>query len=914
MAVEGGSSFGTWLRARRKALDLTQFDLAERVGCAEATVQRIEVGERRPSKQVAALLAEALGVPAADRAQFLRFARQGSTAPPPADIADATMATGEQAFALRGDLPQSSGPLLGREADLAAAGVLLGDSSTRLLTLTGPPGTGKTRLAIALAGSHAHAYRHGACFVSLAALSDPALVPDTVARALGLQEDYAAPLAARLSLALRQRHLLLVLDNFEQVLAATPRVGEWLRDAPRLQVLVTSRAPLGLPGEQCFPVSPLALPAPDTRTPAELLLAPAIALFVDRAQAADPAFSINSGNAADVAQLCAWLEGLPLGIELAAARSARLGPGVVRAALPKRLALEARGASSVPARQQTMRAAIAWSYDLLSPAEQRLLARMAVFAGGAPWEALDAVGNAHCDLEGGTLSALEGLLEQSLVRRDAAADGSERFTMLELVREYAQERLEASGEATEVGRLHAEYFLALAERADASLHGPEQGAWLARLEREHDNFRTALAWAARQENRALQLQLAGALGWFWRLRGHWEEGDRQLKQALEHSPADPTAGRARALLARAFLAYIWEDNDTAARASEEALTIYRTLGDSRGDAQALFFLSLTVELPGDQERRQALLQESLALARAAGDRWGEAKALYGLGSAAWGRGDLAGAWKLLEESAALFRALGDPRETALTVHNLGQVLSRQGSFAAARVALAESLALWQELRDPWGVGVILHTQSQVARRQGDFAAAADFLRQTVDLAQEAGDQIRYAAALWGFGDLAYLRNDDDQARQYFAEALALYQRLGNEQATPMQIGLAWLALHQGALAEAEQRSAVALDARDQRSAVEALGVLAGVAAAHGLPARAACLLGALDALRSPRLDADHTWVDVDIPRLVETIRSSLSPEEFDRAWAAGKALSWAEARALARAEDKPAAESEPGTG
>jgi predicted ATPase/DNA-binding SARP family transcriptional activator len=436
--------------------------------------------------------------------------------------------------ARRDNLPVPATPLLGRAAELAQIVSLLAQPACRLLTLVGPGGVGKTRLALEVAAKQLSNFDDGAYFVELAPIRDPALVATTIAQVLELREADDQPVASVLKAWLRERELLLLLDNFEQILDAAPLVGELLASCPRLKLLVTSRAPLRIRGEQELPVAPLALPdlahLPD---PQALSRYAAVELFIQRAVSVQPDFRVTSENAPALAAICSRLEGLPLAIELAAARIKLLSPQGILDRLGSRLALLTWGPRDLPARQQTMRHTIAWSYDLLSAEERRLFRRLAIFAGGCTLEAAETVCNVSGDSAPAVLDGMAALVEQSLLRQDERAEGQPYFTMLETIREYGLEQLVTSGELADVQRRYTSYYVAMAETAEPELRGPHQVAWLDRLEREHDNLRAALARCLATAGQAeLGLRLAARLGWFWYLHGHLSEGRRWLQQAL----------------------------------------------------------------------------------------------------------------------------------------------------------------------------------------------------------------------------------------------------------------------------------------------------------------------------------------------------------------------------------------------
>jgi predicted ATPase len=543
----------------------------------------------------------------------------------------------------------------------------------RLLTLTGAGGVGKTRLAIAVAGDVVDHFEDGAYFVDLAPIVDPALVPSAIAGVLEVGETAGKPLVESLVAHLRGRSALLVLDNFEQVAAATPLVAGLLATCPALKVLVTSRAALRLSGEHEYPVPPLELPDPKRLPDPEALARyEAVTLFIQRARAARPDFEVTNASAPAVAELCARLDGLPLAIELAAARVKLLSPQAPLARLGRRLSLLTGGARDLPARQQTLHSTIDWSYDLLEPAERTLFARLAVFVGGCSLEAVEAVCNVGDDLlldpSAGSgqavLDALALLVDKSLLRQAEGPDGEPRFTMLETIREYAAERFETSGDAECWRQRHAGYSLALAEQAAPELTGPRQAAWLERLERDHDNLRAALGRALERDQTELGLRLAGALGRFWEIRGHLREGQGWLERALSRWPEAPAAARAAALNAAGSLAYHACAYERAATLHQEALSLRRVLGDRRGVAVSLHDLGITALHLGDLDRSEALCAEGRAIWRELGDQRGVAISLNSSAILARNRGDHERARAYYEESLALFRGIGDTGASA----------------------------------------------------------------------------------------------------------------------------------------------------------------------------------------------------------------------------------------------------------
>jgi predicted ATPase/class 3 adenylate cyclase len=484
----------------------------------------------------------------------------------------------------RNNLPIQPTPLVGREKEVAEVCLRLSRPEVRLLTLTGAGGTGKTRLGLQVAAELTDEFEDGVFFVSLAAISDPELVVPDVAGTLGVKETGGQPLLKSLEYYLREKHILLVLDNFEQVLEAAPMVSELLSAAPNLKVLATSRISLGLYGEYEYSVPPLDLPDLERAPSVERLSQyEAVRLFVERAQAAKADFSVTNENAPAVAEICHRLDGLPLAIELAAARIKLLTPQAMLARLGNRLKLLTGGARDLPERQRTLRGTIRWSYELLEEGEKVLFARLAVFSGGGTLEAIEAICDAEGDLPVDVLDGVSSLVDKSLLRQEEEEGGEPRFVMLETIYEYAREKLENSGEAETIKRAHAEYFLALAEKAEPKLTTAEQGAWLERLETEHDNLRAALSWSLGRKDQELALRLGGALWRFWFLRSHLSEGLQWLGEVLSLRGGF-TALRAKALNGAGDLVWSQGNYDRAKELYEESLALSRQLGDKRGIA------------------------------------------------------------------------------------------------------------------------------------------------------------------------------------------------------------------------------------------------------------------------------------------------------------------------------------------
>jgi predicted ATPase len=566
-----------------------------------------------------------------------------------------------------------------------------------LLTLTGPPGTGKTRLGLRVAAEVLDQFTDGVFFVDLAPIRDPGLVPTTIAQVLGIGESGGQPLLDTLKNALRHKRLLLLLDNFEQVIDAAPLVGELLSSSPGLKTLVTSREALRIYGEQEYLVPPLTLPDLDRAEPLRSLSQyEAVELFTRRARALRPDFALTEDNAQAVAEICVRLDGLPLAIELAAARSTVLSPEMMRRRLESRLGVLVAGPRDLPARQRTLRGTIDWSYDLLEPPERTLFARLAVFQGGRTVEAVEAVCSHGLTI--GILEGLESLLNKNLLRRISGAHGEPRFVMLEMIHEYAWERLEASGEAADLQRRHAEYVLALAERAAPELRGSRYVYWSALLRDEHNNLRSALAWALGGDRVELALQLAGALRDFWFFEGRTAEGLSWTERALEGAKDASPVLRARALNTAGAMCFDQADHKKGKRYNREAVMLFRKLGDDRGTAWALAFQGVhALGAPAECKEGTRLLEEALVLFQELDYKPGIAQTLIGVGEVARLDGDRERATMAYEECLTIALEEGDTMSEAKALGNLSYVAHQKGEYARAAKLLTGALTLFHEL-------------------------------------------------------------------------------------------------------------------------------------------------------------------------------------------------------------------------
>ena len=704
-------TFGAHLRRYREAVGLTQEELARRAGLSANAVGQLERGiRRRPYPHTVRSLADALGLSDGDRSALVASAPKRGSAP----VTSAPNAVTE--------LPVAPTQLVGRERDVAAARSLLEEGGPRLVTLTGAGGVGKTRLALEVAREAAVLFPDGVAFVTLAPVSDPDLVVTAVARGLGLREAGGKPVRELVRDNLKEKRLLLVLDNFEHLLGAAPEVADLLASCPPVKFLVTSRAPLRLRGEQEYPVEPLPVPHL-TRVPAveDVEGVPSVRLLVQRAREASPGFGLTQENAAAVAAICRRLDGLPLAIELVAARLKLLSPTALLARLDASLPLLSGGPRDLPKRQKTMRDTVAWSYGLLPSEEQALFGRLSVFAGGFELPAAEAVGGEQ------VLEGLSVLIGNSLIRARAepsGGDGAEpRFSMLETIRQYGLERLAASGEEGGIRRLHAAYYLELAERATPELEGGGQAAWLERLEREHDNLRTALGWLLEHGKPGLAARLASATGLFWAVRGHAGEGQMWLERALA-SGGLTGSDRAKALGAISLLLLAKGEIGRMSELVEEGIRE----AHAAGDEQTLTFLMMqkgyAATFRGDLDAAEEALSGALAVLRDRGGRWGTAPVLNALAQVALLRGDFGRAVDLLREGEAALRQSEDSFTLATNLNVQATISQLQGDDARTATLLCESVELSSALRDSWALVYGLVGLAGVAARRGEAGRAA----------------------------------------------------------------------------------------------------------------------------------------------------------------------------------------------
>ena len=760
------------------------------------------------------------------------------------------------------NLPIQPTAFIGREKEVAAVQQQLLRRDVRLLTLTGPGGVGKTRLGLQAAAELSEHFADGTWFVSLAPTSDPDLVIPAIAQTLDVREARGRSLLDQLKAALREKQVLLLLDNFEQVVSAATQVADLLGACPRLKVLVTSREALHVRAEHEFPVPTLALPDPKHLPDlAALSQYEAVALFIERAQAVKPDFQVTNANAPAVAEICTRLDGLPLAIELAAARSKLFPPQALLTRLEQRLPLLTRSVRDVPARQQTLRQTIQWSYDLLTAQEQRLFRRLSVFAGGCSWQAIEVLSTSFGDETAPVLDAVASLIDKNLLRQTAPEGEEPRLTLLETIREYGLEALSTSVEMATARQAHAAYYLALAEEAARWYNGPQIAEWLERLAREYDNLRTATEWSLDPAQVGplldMAIRLGEALTNFWWIRGRLREAQGFLEQVLARSKGVAPSARARILEKAAGFAFALGDLDRAEAELQESLTLYRELGDIRGMASSL-------------ENTAAIAQRKGA--------------------------NLAVIIPQLEECLALYRELGDQDTIAWSLLSLADHVSTQGDYRRGNVLFEESLAIFRELQSKLGIADCLKQSALwlFFGAQGDQATIHTRLEESLATYKELDHKVGIAFCCWVKGWVAFRQGDTDTARELLEQCLALFRETRDPWLTCWALAyLGRIKAHQGELTAAltliEESLAMAR-ALDNWPRAFCLERLAIVAAAQGKHTWVARLLGAAESLRESRGIPVTPAERADYEPAMAVAQASLGEQAFAAAWAEGRSM------------------------
>ena len=728
--------FGEWLKRQRSGRGLTQEQLAQQIGCAAITLRKIESEERRPSSQIVERLSAIFEIPQKEQTDFLRFARGDVGFVPTAEVLSAPWR--KSPTHARSYVPTRLNKLIGREQHINQVRQYLANAGTRLVTLTGPPGIGKTSLSQQVAEESIASFLNGVFFIALAPLNDPHLVASTISQTLRFEGRGKSSDMELLKAGIADKKMLLVLDNFEHLLEAAPIVPELLIACPHLKILVTSRESLRVPGEWIYPVPPLTVPPPLQSKKTDLSAAEsfaALSLFAERARAVHSDFTLNPGNANVIATICTRLDGLPLAIELIAARVRLMSPQELLARMDDRFTLYADGMRAMPARQKTLHNAIAWSYDLLTPEEQRLFARLSVFSGGFTLEAA-----AQVTESSNALNGITALLDKSLLQRIVDERGETRFTMLFTIREFALNRLNEMNETARLRDQHLKYFMYLAEQADNEIHGPHQVKWLDILEAEHDNYRTALDWCITNSNIESALYLIGSfsgLGRFWSIRSYFSEARNWFSRVcacpeVAHYPIV----YATALNGMSFIAALQSDSKSAIAMAEESQRICQLLGQN-----------------GELGLAGGLLAGGLA--------------------EAWFNGDIARSEACYEQAATIYQARGTQWERALALLRLGAIAGLHKKHEKAQLFFEDSRSIFREMDDAFGLGRVHGEMGHLYYSRGYYDQARRMYENCLHYDRKLHFQHAASSTLISLGNISRLQSDYDQAETFLQEAASI---------------------------------------------------------------------------------------------------------------------------------------------
>lgn len=803
------------------------------------------------------------------------------------------------------NLPVQLTSFIGREREITQIKQIL--NASRLITLTGAGGSGKSRLALQVAAERLNDFTNGVWIVELASLSDPSLVPQAVASVLNAITHPGREILATLIDSLQRKHLLLILDNCEHLLEACANFADSvLRRCSQLRILATSREALGIDGERTFQTPTMSLPPPTDLPSIEgLQKYEAIRLFVDRAGWVQRDFRITADNATAVAHVCRHLDGIPLAIELAAARVNVLSPREIAARLDDRFRLLVGGSRNTLPRHQTLQATMDWSYSLLSIQEQVLFRRLSIFTGGFALEAAEAICSGADMNADEVLILLAQLANKSLVAVEMPEMGT-RYRMLETVRQYGRDKLLKSGEGSKVQRRHYDWYLALAEKAESQLAGPEQASWLERLEIEHDNLRTALDWSMKEPNAENGLRLAASLGTFWHRRNYWREGREWLEKAITMSAGTRSFARVKSLRFAGMFAFYLGDNRSVEPLLEESLTLAKGLGDKQAIAESLLASGIIAGEKGDVARGTALLEESLDIFKEVGNKPRIASVLANLGVGKHFRRQN-GAVEMIEESLALAREIGHIAVMAQSLGYLGRAMRQRGEYQRSRELLEESSALFKRLGDKGHVAFALLHLGHTLWHQGNVAQAATLFKDSQATFEEIEDREGIATAKLAVGCLESVQGNHNLATTLIEESLVLYRGLGVKWGVGLALrDLGVVAREKGDFESAKSllKESLALQrqlAADMRTIAVTLQCLAGVAARRDVY-RAAKLFGAAEAIDPTPGVSAHPFYDRCYQRDVELVQSALSGQAFTAAWAEGRAMTVEQAMEYALSE------------
>ena len=858
-------SFGNWLKRKRKALDLTQAELGDQVGCSAAAIRKIEAEERRPSREIVERLGQIFQVPSTEQASFLRFARGELRFAPAETEADFPWHTSERSA--RSNIPATLTSLIGREQDIALIREHLSSPNIRLLSLVGPPGIGKTRLSIEAARAVLADFPDGVFFVALAPLDDPSLLVPSVIQVIGYVETRNTSANQQLVNGIADKQMLIVLDNCEHLIEnIAALVPDLLLACPHLKILATSRESLRVPGEWLYSIAALNVPKGSSSVDIETVLEfPALLLFGERARAVNSDFALHIDNIQAVASICAQLDGLPLAIELMAARMRLMTPQALLEHLNGQFVLSANGMRSLSTRQKTLNDAIAWSYNLLSEEEQKLVAYLSVFSGSFTIEAVEKIfSKVFVGKSASSLLAL--LLDKSLLQRTFDVDGDTRFHMLVTIRQFALDRLQSLGKEVATRTEHLSYFLEFAEQAKLEIHGPSQILWMRRLDKELDNLRAALDWGLANGQTGKVLQLFAALSWNWLVRWSpseyrsWLTSIRALPDLARHP-----VSYAEILNIAAQQEWLAAHFGKARSLIEESQAIWLGLGvqGERGLAETLCWLGMLArERSSEKDYTIAAdyFEQSFQLYEKCGDRWGMAfsRLLSGTIAIETDEADLALLW--LDQSWVLFSELDDPWGIARIAQRLGELYMRQGSYEKARVLFDQHLQLDETLNFKEGIAVALINLGQLSRHQRDYDLAESYFKKSLSICHEYSLKIDRGINLYAPGLLALHRNQYSLARQFFIDYFYASHSL-----------------------------------TEHMSACDFLMGAAAVAGAANQPERAARLFGAVQAVfemtayRIPPFDL------AELDRHIQTARVQLGEERFMALAAEGRAMTMEQA-------------------